>query len=190
MDYGANPYDEQEIASSNLTSVLVRTLKGKPKLESIAISTWIAANAKIMDRLIASDRLKTINDISNYLSYTVKIGELIETFTWVSVLQYDNEYRKLQFEYGFRWGSDSQQLHSRFLKQRVSLHHKIEAIKLQLEPIPIVGPRQNQEKYAISLILPQAAHGQIAIFSINVTSLGALRPPSIFNTNTPNYLQN
>ena len=43
VDYGADPYDEQEIASSNSTSVLVRTLKGKPKLESIAISTWIAA---------------------------------------------------------------------------------------------------------------------------------------------------
>ena len=118
VDYGGDPYDEQEIVSSNSTSVLVRTLKGKPKLESIAISTWIAANAKIMDRLITLDRLKTNDDILDHLSYTVKIGELIETFTWVSVLQYDNEYRKRQFEYGFRWGSDSQHLHSRFLKQR------------------------------------------------------------------------
>ena len=70
-----------------------------------------------MDRLIALDQLKTDKDISDYsIAYTVKIGELIERFTWVSVLQYDNEYRKRQFEYGFRWGSDSQHPHGRFLK--------------------------------------------------------------------------
>ena len=71
-----------------------------------------------MDRLIALDQLKTNKDILDYLTHTVKIGELIETFTWVSVLQYDNDYRKRQFEYGFRWGSDSQYLHGRFLKQK------------------------------------------------------------------------
>ena len=69
-----------------------------------------------MDRLTALDQLKTNKDILDNTAYTVKIGELIDTFTWVSVLQYDNEYRKRQFQYGFRWGSDSLYLHSRFLK--------------------------------------------------------------------------
>ena len=98
--------------------MFARSLKGRPKLESVTISAWIAANAKIMDRLIEQGYLKSPSDISDYLLYTVKIAELVETFTWVSVVQYDNEYRKHQFEYGFRWGSDSQHLHSRFLKQR------------------------------------------------------------------------
>ena len=31
IDYGADPYDKQEIAFSNSTSVFVRTLKGKSK---------------------------------------------------------------------------------------------------------------------------------------------------------------
>ena len=118
VDYGADHYDEQEIASSSSTSVFVRSLKGKPKLESVTISKWIAANAKIMDQLIVSGQLKSQSDISDYLAYTVKIAELVEAFIWPSVIQYNNEYRKRQFQYGFRWGSDSQHLHSRFLKQR------------------------------------------------------------------------
>ena len=118
VDYGAGHYDEQEIASSSSTSVFVRSLKGKPKLESVTVSNWIAANAKIMDQLIVSGQLKSQSDISDYLAYTVKIEELVEAFTWPSVIQYDNEYRKRQFQYGNRWGSDSQHLHSRFFKQR------------------------------------------------------------------------
>ena len=118
VDYRADPYDEQEIASSSSTSVFVRSLKEKPKLESVTISNWIADNAKIMDQLIVSGQLKSQSDISDYLAYTVKIAELVEAFTWPSVIQYDNEYRKRQFQYGFRWGSDSQHLHRRFFKQR------------------------------------------------------------------------
>ena len=118
VEYRADPYHEQEMASSSSTSVFVRSLKGKPKLESVTISDWIAANAKIMDQLIVSSQLNSESDISYYLAYTVKIVESIETFTWPIVIQYDNEYRKRQFQYGFRWGSDSQHLHSRFLKQR------------------------------------------------------------------------
>ena len=38
-----------------------------------------------------------------------------ESHTLASALAYDNEYRKLQCEYGFRWGSDLQHLHTRFL---------------------------------------------------------------------------
>ena len=56
--------------------------------------------------------------IKDYLSYTVKVSELLESYTLISVLHYDDQYRKLQHEYKFRWGSDSQHLHTRFLKRR------------------------------------------------------------------------
>ena len=59
----------------------------------------------------------TTSDIADYLPYTaVKFAELLES----SAIMYDNEYRKLQCEYGFRWGSDSQHLHIRFLVKRRS----------------------------------------------------------------------
>ena len=63
--YGADSYDEQEIASSSSTSAFVRFLNGKPKLESVKISNWIGANAKIMDQLIVSGQLKSQSDISD-----------------------------------------------------------------------------------------------------------------------------
>ena len=64
VDYGEGPYDEEEIASSSSTLVFVRSLKGKPKLESVTISTWIAANGKIMDKLIVLGQMKSQSDIS------------------------------------------------------------------------------------------------------------------------------
>ena len=75
VDYRADSYDEQEIASSSSTPVFARSLKGKPKLESVTISAWIAANAKIMDQLIVSSQLNSQSDISDYIAYTVKIAE-------------------------------------------------------------------------------------------------------------------
>ena len=48
------------------------------------------------------------------------VSELIEEHTWQSLILYDmhNEYRKLQHHHGFRWGSDSQHLHTRFLQKQ------------------------------------------------------------------------
>jgi len=54
----------------------------------------------------------------DYLAYVVKISGLIEDYTWQTVILYDNEYRKLQHHHQFPWGSDSQHLHTRFLKKR------------------------------------------------------------------------
>ena len=63
----------------------------------------------------------TTSEIADYLPYTaVKFAELLESHTLASAIIYDNEYRKLQCEYGFRWGSDSQHLHIRFLVKRRS----------------------------------------------------------------------
>ena len=48
----------------------------------------------------------------------MKFAELLKSHTLASVVAYDNKYCKLQCEYGFRWGSDSQHLHTRFLVRR------------------------------------------------------------------------
>ena len=79
---------------------------------------WVAANARIMRKLTNPGNLSGMAEIADYLSYTVKVAELLETHTPVSVVMYDNEYRILQHQYGFRWGSDSQHLHTRFLVKR------------------------------------------------------------------------
>jgi len=72
---------------------------------------WVAANARIMHKLSKTGKLSGPSQIPNYLSYTVKVAELLKSHTLASVVVYNNEYRKLQHQYGFRWGSDSQHLH-------------------------------------------------------------------------------
>ena len=60
--------------------------------------------------------------VQDYLSYTVKIGQLAQRFDWLSVLLYDREYRALQATHNFRWGSDAPHLHTVMLRPR-SLYH-------------------------------------------------------------------
>jgi len=85
---------------------------------------WVAANARTMHQLSNTGRLSGTSQIADYLSYTVKVAELLGYHTLASVVMYDNEYRKLQHHYGFCWGSDSQHLHTRFLvKRRVVNQH-------------------------------------------------------------------
>ena len=66
-----------------------------------------------MRKLTNPGKLSGMAEIADYLSYTVKVAELLETHTLVSVVMYDNEYRKFQHQYGFRWSSDSQHLDTR-----------------------------------------------------------------------------
>ena len=71
-----------------------------------------------MHKLSNTGKLSGPSQIADYLSYTVKVAELLESHTLASVVLYDKEYRKLQYQYGFRRGSDSQHLHARFLVKR------------------------------------------------------------------------
>lgn len=89
---------------------------------------WVAANARIMHKLSNKGKLSGPSQIANYLSYTVKVAELLESHTFTSVVIYDNEYWKLQHQYGFRWGSDSQHLHTRFLVKRRTLTQSNQAL--------------------------------------------------------------
>lgn len=115
---GSNAPEEQEIGSSGGAQVIVRAFKKKtPALDTITLSQWMGASVKILNVLLERQNMN-VRAIQDYLAYIVKVSELIEEHTWQSVILYDNEYRKLQHRHGFRWGSDSQHLHTRFLKKR------------------------------------------------------------------------
>ena len=106
---------------------------------------WVAANARIMNELITTGKLSGTSSIADYLSYTVKFSELLESHTLTSVMLYDNEYRKLQNKYGFRWGSDSQHLHTRFLVKR----------RTQFAPMPQEANARNRQPLTAAPICKQ-----------------------------------
>ena len=118
---GVSEPEEHEIGSTGGAQVIVRAYKKKaPQPQTISLSQWIGARVKILNTLLVQHSME-MWAIQDYLAYM--ISELIEDHTWQSVILYDNEYRKLQHRHQFRWGSDSQHLHTRFLKKRQATPH-------------------------------------------------------------------
>ena len=54
--------------------------------------------------------------MQNYLAYTIKIMELSNRYQWVSVLEYDDEFRHSQATYNYPWSFDSNHIHSIILE--------------------------------------------------------------------------
>lgn len=95
--------EERLLSTDNGTDTrLVLSLGSKvPKLSSVTLEQYSIANIRIFYELLSSNRLLTLSDIRDYLSYSVKVYELTRKFTWESVLRYDDEYRVLQHVYGY-----------------------------------------------------------------------------------------
>ncbi len=53
----------------------------------------------------------------DYLSYTTRIYQLFQRYDAVSVFYYDREYRKLQSQLAFRWGTEVTHLQALWLKE-------------------------------------------------------------------------
>ena len=101
--------------------VVLKTGRKKVPLEQISPMQWSCANVKILLELLRRGHLQE-TAMFDYLAYTVKIGELAESYTWGSILQYDRAYRQLQAQHGFRWASDSPHLTALHLKPRSTGH--------------------------------------------------------------------
>ena len=90
------------------------------KIENVQPSQWIVANALILAEIVRESAHDSAlpQTVLDYLSYTAKVGDLSGRFIWSSVMLYDDEYRELQANHGFRWGMDSSHLSTVFLQAR------------------------------------------------------------------------
>ena len=107
---------EEEIDLGNGVTFRVKG-GGKLKLDLITPAQWTTANARILAEYI-KDGQGDSRFTLDYLSYTAKIGELATRYTWSSVIQFDDDYRRRQAEFGFRWGSDSPHSSQLLLRER------------------------------------------------------------------------
>ena len=114
-----NPMESRELLvhAGEGTELLCRTGPKKPKLESVTPMQWSATNMKIMVNLLREGELSH-NNIMDYVAHTIKISELAQKYTWVSVLHYDRAYREMQQAYKYRWASDSPHLSALHLTPR------------------------------------------------------------------------
>ncbi len=101
--------EERVIGGEGGTEIILKTPSQRPKLRDISPTSWVTANSNILQRLMETGQV-TGQGVTDYLAYTAKVGQLGSKFTWNSVLAYDNEYRHLQAEHGFRLATDIQHL--------------------------------------------------------------------------------
>ena len=108
----ARPTEEEKILSYDRNCKLSFILNdSKPKLKNVTVEQFSIANLRIFYELLFSKKLGTMQEVREYLSYSVKILELATKYSWESVLLYDDEYRILQHTYGFSWATDNSHLH-------------------------------------------------------------------------------
>ena len=100
--------------------IVVKLGPKKPKLENLTLSQWSIANLAILYKLVGDGKLAG-QSLMDYLSYSTKIYQLVQKCSLTSVLLYDREYRQLQANMGFRWGTDVQHLHTLHLQPRDKL---------------------------------------------------------------------
>lgn len=111
--------DKDEIIHSGrgLNLVLQSTTK-RVTPDKLSFGQWISANARILDKLISSGRL-TKTQLTDYLAYNRKIGDLLQQFTPASVFILDHVHRlEVHDTVGKRWNKIDATLQAAHLRKR------------------------------------------------------------------------
>jgi hypothetical protein len=82
--------------------------------DGISMNVWGAANMRLLNFLINTGRLDNTK-IAFYLAYSAHIFDLAERYLWSSIMEFDKQYRELQAEYSFPWGTFAAQLEMKTL---------------------------------------------------------------------------
>ena len=117
-DFMSSSVEEEVVVGNNGShQVVLKSGPKKPKLENITFAQWSVSNLAILYKLVGEGILNPTG-IMDYLSYTTKICQLVQRYTLLSVLHYDQEYRQLQAQHNFRWGTDVPHLQTVYLVAR------------------------------------------------------------------------
>ena len=101
---GTQDSDEIVHSGKGLNLVLQTTLN-RVRPEKLTTGQWVAANARIMNKLIVGGKL-TSTTLTDYLEYTRKIGDLLQLYTPGSVFLLDHHHRVDVHESTIRRWSD------------------------------------------------------------------------------------
>lgn len=118
-DFVAGSMEEEIVVGGNGTQqVVLKSGPKKPKIENVTLAQWSVASNAILYRLVNESKLDSSN-ILDYISYATKICELVQRYTLLSVLLYDRNYRQVQAQSNFRWGTDVPHLQNVHLIPRI-----------------------------------------------------------------------
>ena len=135
--------EETIISEQGVQQLVFKSGPKKPRLENLTLSQWSIANLAILYKLSGENKLGGPSML-DYLSYTTKVYQLVQRFSLMSVLLYDREYRKLQAQMGFRWGTDVQHLHTLCLQPRDK--QPSQGVKKPVGPKPTGGKQEKPKR--------------------------------------------
>lgn len=84
------------------TELFLRTQKTKKKPEEVSLPEWIAANARILRKLINDEKIDK-RGILDYLDYTIQVGDYAQLYTTSSLMMLDDAHRRRVADEGEDW---------------------------------------------------------------------------------------
>ena len=89
----------------------------KVPLDHVTHLHYMEGSLKILREMILKDKANTAA-IMEHVGYLIKVASMGQVFTWKSVLNFDQQYRKSQASSSFPWGADSPFLMQLLLKPK------------------------------------------------------------------------
>ena len=113
--------EDDEVFGEGKRRVVIRGQRKSRKLHDAMV--W----GKCEDNVGTVERRLNATSIPDYLAYTAKVSDLAEIYQWPSVLEYDDLYRQMQSQSGYRWGTESphlQRICLRFKERKTTVQNK------------------------------------------------------------------
>jgi hypothetical protein len=106
---------EEVIHTGDGTQLILKKTPKKPSPDKLSAGQWVSANIRILQRLLPSF---SEQELSDYLDYTIGVGDNLQLFTSSSVFILDNEHRIDVHKSGRRWNNIDSRLENLFLKRK------------------------------------------------------------------------
>jgi hypothetical protein len=114
---GTQDRDEVLHAGKDINLVL-QTANKRVTPDKLTAGQWIGANSRILDKFITSGRLSAAQ-LSDYLEYSRKVGDLLQQYTTNSVFMLDHVHRlEVHEKPSKRWSEIDATLQSSHLKKK------------------------------------------------------------------------
>jgi hypothetical protein len=135
----------QVVTTDKDGSMKLKPSKYKPTPDKITVGQWVAANARIMSKLMPKF---SPQDLIDYLDYNRKIGDLLNQFTYSSVFLVDNDHRVDVNHSGRRWNDIDCSLELYYLKKKDEGTHNAmySPVSSVIHGTPNVSSRRSQPK--------------------------------------------
>jgi hypothetical protein len=114
---GPRVFLEDKLLTSSGVNITFKSAAKKVEVEDVTTAQWLSANLRIFDILSMS---MSSTEVAEYHEYTKQIGDLLQVYTESSVMQFDDEHRRMVKLSDRSWIDISAHLERIFLKVKTN----------------------------------------------------------------------